>query len=83
MADNLGKIPGTYCPVCGDVGLFGKLIDGKLWAYCGTGGDGPEENHTAYMYTGSSVPPGHAKAKSRPKREVKVKENIVPGEGDE
>jgi len=43
------KIPGTYCPLCGDIGLFKARIGNEVWAYCGNGAKGPKDAHTAYV----------------------------------
>lgn len=50
------KIPSTYCPLCGDIGLFAAVRDGEVWAYCAQGATGPEDAHTAYIYPRDRLP---------------------------
>jgi len=50
------KIPGTYCPLCGDIGLFAVVWDDEVWAYCAQGATGLEDAHTAYVYPKDRLP---------------------------
>ena len=50
------KIPGTYCPLCGDIGLFAAVRGEEVWAYCAQGATGPEDAHTAYVYPMDRLP---------------------------
>ena len=50
------KIPGTYCPLCGDIGLFAAVLGEEVWAYCAQGATGPEDAHTAYIYPKDRLP---------------------------
>jgi len=55
------KIEGTYCPLCGDIGLFRARIGNEIWAYCGQGAKGPKDAHTAYVYAVVDEAPRAAK----------------------
>ena len=42
------KLEGSYCPLCGEVGLLTVEKSGFLWAYCARLGDTLETSHTSY-----------------------------------
>jgi hypothetical protein len=43
------KIDGTYCPLCGEIGLARGKHKGAEWAYCPKNATGPADAHTAYI----------------------------------
>ena len=48
------KIPGTYCPLCGEIGLRKMQFDGVTWAVCPMVDGEPvvkklKDAHTAYI----------------------------------
>jgi hypothetical protein len=45
------KIDGTYCPLCGMIGLLRDERGGQVWAYCpGIDGEATLDTaHTAYV----------------------------------
>ena len=66
MSEKLGdKIPGTYCPLCGEIGLRELVVNGVTWAVCPMIDGEPQvkklkDAHTAYVTS-------TAKAKPKPK----------------
>ncbi len=59
----MAKLAGSYCPLCGEIGLQTKKQGGKLWAYCpnGDGVAGPKDAHTAYVIDDGGSPPSQPK----------------------
>jgi len=50
------KIPGTYCPLCGEIGLR-KLTKGKtVWAWCPMNATGLDDCHTGYEIDSKPAP---------------------------
>lgn len=43
------RIDGTYCPLCGEVGLAKAKYQNAEWAYCPVNSTGPKDAHTAYV----------------------------------
>ena len=51
------KLPGTYCPLCGEIGLRRAIVKGIHWAVCPMQDGEPTvkkvaKAHTAYMLSG-------------------------------
>ena len=84
----LMKMPGTYCPLCGNMGLIAVKVRGKVWVYCPMGATGIKDAHTAYEYKGSSVPVEFVPGGVAPTKEAPIKKVIdvvmkeVADEGD-
>ena len=60
-----GKLPGTYCPLCGEMGLRKMIFDGAVWAVCPMeSGEAVvtklKDAHTAYVLS-TIVPPKQPK----------------------
>ena len=58
---NVGdKIPGTYCPLCGEMGLRKMIFKGTTWAVCPMLNGEPvvkklKDAHTAYVISTKEV----------------------------
>lgn len=55
------KLPGTYCPLCGEVGLRKMVFDGAVWAVCPMVDGKPvvtklEQAHTGYVLASADAP---------------------------
>jgi hypothetical protein len=50
------KLEGSYCPLCGEIGLQTKKVGSALYAYCPNGASGPKDAHTSYVIDGGSKP---------------------------
>ena len=55
------KLPGTYCPLCGEMGLRKMIFDNVVWAICPMIDGKPvvkklKDAHTGYVISTSTVP---------------------------
>ena len=78
------KVPGSYCPLCGEIGLRELLVNGVTWAICPMV-DGEavctdvKKSHTAYdIITGKSA--GKSARKTAPVHTPKADIQEVPEE---
>ena len=75
---NVGeKLPGTYCPVCGEMGLRKMIFDNVVWAVCPMIDGKPavkelKDAHTAYKISARPVT-----AKAKPAAKVEPKQEGV------
>ncbi|KKL15911.1 hypothetical protein LCGC14_2500880, partial [marine sediment metagenome] len=46
-------IEGTYCSLCGRIGLTKGTLNGEAVAFCPTDAKGPKDAHTAFPLAGT------------------------------
>lgn len=63
------KIIGTYCPLCGEMGLQLAIEGDELWAFCPVGAKGRKDAHTAFLVSPERV------ADLLPKQRTKVEKS--------
>jgi len=67
--DDGEEIPGTYCPLCGNIGLLKATVGDDIWAFCPFDAGNPDitdpkKAHTGYVYAKTSKRP------SRPSKSI-------------
>jgi hypothetical protein len=60
------KIPGTYCPLCGERGLRKLVASGVTWAVCPMIDGKPEVKKLEQAHTAYVLDTGKSKAKPKP-----------------
>ena len=77
------KIPGTYCPLCGEMGLRMMIFDGVAWAVCPMIDGKPlvkelKDAHTGYVLGGQQAKPPATPAPKKPTTRDKDK-GVIDG----
>ncbi|MHA2062941.1 MAG: hypothetical protein ACXABY_01025 [Candidatus Thorarchaeota archaeon] len=59
------KVPGTYCPLCAEIGLIKVMHEGAVWYICPMKDgeavvDNPKDAHTGYVVSTKKAPRSRA-----------------------
>lgn len=66
------KLPGTYCPICGEIGLRKMVFDNVVWAVCPMIAGEPIVKKLKDAHTGYIISAKTSKTKPKPKPETAI-----------
>ena len=74
------KLPGTYCPVCGEVGLRKMKFGSVVWAMCPMDSEMNatvtklKDTHTGYRLDGETIPTVDVVRTPEPEIEIEIED---------